>query len=97
VTIKQIAESEAKRLAPSSETPTLPVRDFSANGHTGAYFDAVDRAPKAGEFKYQRQFMLEQEGYLISGTILSNAGHEAINAKGLQVMQSLHIVQTSAK
>jgi hypothetical protein len=95
VPMKQIAQEQAMQLASSSEVPTLPVRDFRANGSRGAYFDAVDKAPKPGEFKYLRQFLFEQNGAIVTVTILSNKGHDKINAFGLKVLRSFRVIESA--
>jgi hypothetical protein len=93
LTAKDIAEEQAMMFSAGSEIPTLPVKVFEDKALGGAYFDAVDKAPKPGEFKYLRHFVVELDGVMVHATVLSNAGHNAINANALKVVESIRIVK----
>lgn len=93
MTALDIAQDQAAQFSAGSEIPTLPVTVIEEKGLVGAYFDAVDKALKPGGFKYLRHFTIELDGVMVFATVLSNAGHRAINAKALDIIKAIRIVE----
>ena len=65
----------------------IPVIEFKGKAGTGFYFDATDKAPKAGEFRYMRQGMLMLDELLVGFTILSNSRQEPVIRDAMQLLQ----------
>ena len=66
---------------------TIPIVEFAGKGGPGYYFDATDKAPKAGEYKYLRQGTLLVGDKLLIFTILSNSRQEPVLRDAMQMLQ----------
>jgi len=67
---------------------SIEVKELKGTINTGYYFTATDQAPKTGEFKYLNQGVIAVNDLLVSFTILTNDGQDAIVKEGLSLLSS---------
>jgi hypothetical protein len=70
---------------PESVEGILPIQALRGPHNQGYYFRATDRAPKAGEFKYLMQGIVELGGINLAFTVLTNDGQNATEKAALRV------------
>lgn len=69
------------------------VWEFAGASGPGFYFSAPDRAPKPGEFTDFKQGMLRVGALVVTFTLLSNSGQDALLNHGLGMLRSAAPVQ----
>ena len=66
----------------------IPIVEFKGKGGLGYYFEATDKAPKPGEFKYLRQgTLMVGDNRLLVFTILTNSRQEPVIRDAMQMLQ----------
>lgn len=65
----------------------IPLTEFPGGAGPGWYFDATDKAPKAGEYKYLRSGMLIVGDLLVAFAILSDGRDEPVMAEAMRILQ----------
>lgn len=65
----------------------ISIVEFKGKAGTGFYFDATDKAPKPGEFKFMRQGMLMLDELLVGFTILSNSRQDPAIRDAMRLLQ----------
>ncbi len=65
----------------------IPVQQFKGKSGAGYYFEATDRAPKPGEFKFLRQGMLAIGDILLAFTVLADSRDEPVMGQALTMLQ----------
>jgi len=67
---------------------SIEVKELKGSTNIGYYFSATDQAPKSGEFKYLNQGLIAVSDLLVSFTILTNDGQDAIVQEALSLLSS---------
>ena len=67
---------------------SIEVKELKGPTNTGYYFTATDQAPQPGEFKNLNQGVIAVNDLLVSFTILTNDGQEAIVKEALSLLSS---------
>ena len=65
----------------------LRVTEFKGKSGTGYYFEATDKAPKPGEFKFLRQGMLMIGDMLLAFTVLADSRDEPVMGQAMRMLQ----------
>ena len=72
----------------------ISIVEFSGARGPGYFFNATERAPKAGEYKYLLQGMVKVNELVVTFTVLTNAGQEQIAHQALSMIKSaVHVVK----
>ena len=66
----------------------IRVIEFPGKSGAGYYFEATDRAPKAGEYKFLRHGMLMVDDLLVAFAILTNDREEQVMRDAMDMMRS---------
>lgn len=67
---------------------SIEIKELKGPTNTGYYFTATDQAPQPGEFKHLNQGIIAVKDLLVSFTILTNDGQEAIVKEALSLLSS---------
>lgn len=67
---------------------SIEIKELKGPNNTGYYFTATDQAPKTGEFKYLNQGLIAVSDLLVSFTILTNDGQDAIVKEALSLLST---------
>ena len=86
--LKQMVEHAAQDAKAQSVEKTLAVKELRSGAHVGYYFSATDRAPKPDEYKYLTQGMFGIGEVLITFTILTNDGYDAVVPAALTMIKN---------
>ncbi len=86
-TVRSYVEQAAKAVKDEALEKEIPITEFKGKSGTGYYFEATDKAPKAGEFKFLRQGMLPVDGLLVAFTILANSRQEPVLRDAMQLLE----------
>ena len=70
--LRVLVARSAERAQPTAVEPELLLRDIATSSGDGWYFQATDRAPKAGEFKFMANGAVPAGKLLLSFTVLSH-------------------------
>jgi hypothetical protein len=81
-TVRRTADGAAQQAVEK----TIGVKPLKGSAHIGYYFAATDRAPKPGEFKFLNQGMVAVEDFLVTFTILTNEGQDAVVTAALSML-----------
>jgi len=65
----------------------IPVVEFAGKSGAGYYFEATDKAPKPGEFRFLRQGMLMVGDMLLAFTILADDRQAPVVRDAMQMLQ----------
>ena len=84
--IKVKLQQGADEVAQQAVEKTIEVKVLKGSTNIGYYFAATDRAPKPGEFKFLNQGIVVVEDLLVSFTILTNDGQDAVVRAGLSML-----------
>lgn len=76
----------ADEMAEQAVEKTIEVKPLKGPTNIGYYFAATDRAPKPGEFKFLNQGVVLVENLLITFTILTNDGQDAVVTAALSML-----------
>jgi hypothetical protein len=87
--LHRAAASRAEALKPQSVEGSVQVADFDGVPVYGSYYTSTDRAPKPGEYTYLVQGMAALDELVMSFTVLSNDGHEAVERAALQMIKTV--------
>ena len=85
--LRQYVENALKPIREQAVEKTIPVVEFAGKSGPGYYFDATDKDPAPGEFKYLRQGMLMADGIALGFTILTNSRQEPLVRDAMQMLQ----------
>ncbi|HXR57888.1 MAG TPA: hypothetical protein VN747_01085, partial [Burkholderiales bacterium] len=85
--LRQYVESALKPIREQAVENNIPVVEFAGKSGAGYYFDATDKDPAPGEFKYLRQGMLIVDGIALGFTILTNSRQEPVVREAMQMLQ----------
>ena len=66
----------------------IPLTEFKGKSGAGWYFDATDKAPKAGEYRYLRSGMLIVGELLLAFAILSDSREEPVMDEAMEILRS---------
>jgi hypothetical protein len=86
--LRQNVEQAAKAIRDQAVEKDIPVVELNGKSGPGYYFEATDKAPKPGEFRFLRQGMLKVGDLLVAFTILANSKQEPVVRDAMQVLQS---------
>jgi hypothetical protein len=84
--IKVKLQRGADEIAKQSVEKTIEVKPLKGSANIGYYFAATDRAPKPGEFKFLNQGIVVVEDLLVTFTILTNDGQDAVVTAALSML-----------
>ena len=84
--IHEIVANAAQAAAPQSVEGKLSIVTMGGGQGPGYYFDATDRAPKPGEFKYMTQGAVAVGEVVCTFTILTNDKKSAVKNKALTMV-----------
>jgi hypothetical protein len=86
--VRQNAEQGLKAIRSQAIEKDIPIVEFKGKGGAGWHYDATDKAPKPGEFRYLRQGMLMLSGELMLWfTILTDDRNDPALAGAMQMLQ----------
>ncbi len=86
--IKVKLQRGADEVAKRAVEKTIEVKPLKGSTNIGYYFAATDRAPKPGEFKFLNQGIVAVEDLLVSFTILTNDGQDAVVTAALSMLSA---------
>jgi hypothetical protein len=86
--VKQMVEQAAQDAKAQSVEKTLVIKELKSGNNAGYYFSATDRAPKPDEYKNLTQGIFSLGEVLLTFTILTNDGYEAIVPAALTMIKS---------
>ncbi|HEX2650672.1 MAG TPA: hypothetical protein VHN19_12145 [Burkholderiales bacterium] len=85
--VRQYVENALKPIREQAVEKSIPIVEFAGKSGAGYYFDATDKDPAPGEFKYLRQGMLMTNGIALGFTILTHSRQEPLVREAMQVLQ----------
>jgi len=85
--VRQYVENALKPIREQAVEKTIPIVEVAGKSGTGYYFDATDKDPAPGEFRYLRQGMLMVDGIALGFTILTNSRQEPLMRDAMQMLQ----------
>jgi hypothetical protein len=86
--IKVKLQRGADEIAQQSVEKTIEVKRLKGSTNIGYYFAATDRAPKPGEFKFLNQGVVLVENVLVTFTVLTNDGQDAVVTAALSMLST---------
>jgi hypothetical protein len=86
--LRQRVERAAESIRPQAVEKRIDVVEFQGSSGPGFYFSATDKAPKPGEYKFMTQGILSVAELLVTFTILTNDGRDAIVRDALEMLKS---------
>jgi hypothetical protein len=86
-TVRQYVESALKSIREQAVEKDIPVVEFTGKTGAGYYFDATDKDPGPGEFRYLRQGMLMVGSLALGFTVLSGDRQEPLVRDAMQMLQ----------
>jgi hypothetical protein len=86
--IKVKLQRGADEMAKQAVEKTIEVKSLKGSTNIGYYFAATDRAPKPGEFKFLNQGVVLVENVLVTFTILTNDGQDAVVTAALSMLSA---------
>ena len=86
--IQQVARSAADKALTQSVERKIELKPIKGASGTGYYFSATDRAPPPGDYKYMTQGGVMVGEIMMTFTILTNDGQEAIVKQAMAMMTS---------
>jgi hypothetical protein len=84
--IRAIVAKAAHAAEPESVEGNLGIVTMGGGRGPGYYFDATDRAPKPGEFKYMTQGAIATGGVVCTFTILTSDKKSVVKTKALNMV-----------
>jgi hypothetical protein len=84
---RQYVESALKPIREQALEKNIPILEFAGKTGAGYYFDATDKDPAPGEFRYLRQGMLVLDGIALGFTILTNNRQAPVVRDAMQMLQ----------
>ena len=85
--VRQYVETALKPIREQAVEKSIPIVEFAGKSGAGYYFDATDKDPGPGEFKYLRQGMLMLDGIALGFTILTSNRQEPVVRDAMQMLQ----------
>lgn len=76
--VKDKVRHAAELAAPQAIEKEFPLKELKGEAAKGYYFSATDKAPNPGEFKYMSQGMIRVGELVVTFTVLTNDGQEAV-------------------
>lgn len=99
--LRQQVQQAADAAQESAVEKKLVVKELTGVAGRGYYFSATDRAPKPGEYKYLNQGILRVDDLMVTFTILTNDGQEAVISNAFTMLKSIarssHLPRESAR
>ena len=91
--VRHNVEQGLKAIREQALEKDIPIVEFKGKAGAGWYYDATDKAPKPGEFRYLRQGMLMLSGEVILWfTILTNERKDPALAGAMRMLQgAMHL------
>jgi hypothetical protein len=86
--LRDAIRDSAERIKPQVVEEFLDVRQLNGVNGIGYYFSATDRDPRADEFKYMSQGVLEVGDLTLWFTILTNDGQDTVAVEALTILQT---------
>jgi hypothetical protein len=86
--LKVKEQRAADAMAKQAVEKTIQVKLLRGPTNIGYYFAATDPAPKPGEFKFLSQGVVLVENLLVTFTILTNDGQDAVVTAGLSMLSA---------
>jgi hypothetical protein len=83
---RQYVESALKPIREQALEKNIPILEFAGKTGAGYYFDATDKDPAPGEFRYLRQGMLVLDGIALGFTILTNNRQAPVVRDAMQML-----------
>lgn len=84
--MRQNVEQGIKGVREQAQEKNIRVIEFAGRSGPGYYFEATDKAPKPGEFKFLRQGMLKVGDLLVAFNILANGRDDAVMRDAMQML-----------
>lgn len=79
----------AVEFQPLSVEKEIKINEIKGRQGTGYYFKSTDRAPKPDEFKYLTQGMIKVRDLIVTFSILTNDGQDAVRESALDVIKNM--------
>ncbi|HEX9707286.1 MAG TPA: hypothetical protein VGA24_06565 [Steroidobacteraceae bacterium] len=86
--LRDAIRDAAERIKPQVVESFLEVRQLNGVNGIGYYFAATDRDPRADEFKYMSQGLLQVGDLTLWFTILTNDGQDTVAVEALTILQT---------
>lgn len=86
--LRDAIRDAAERIKPQVVENFLEVRQLNGANGIGYYFAATDRDPRADEFKYMNQGVLQAGDLMLWFTILTNDGQDTVAVEALIILQT---------
>lgn len=86
--LRDAIRDASDRIKPQVVESFLEVRQLSGVNGIGYYFSATDRDPRADEFKYMSQGVLQVGELTLWFTILTNDGQDTVAVEALTILQT---------
>lgn len=86
--LRDTIRDAAERIKPQAVESFIEVRQLNGANGIGFYFAATDRDPRADEFKYMNQGVLQVGDLTLWFTILTNDGQDTVAVEALTILQT---------
>jgi hypothetical protein len=86
-TIREEVQHTAREAQSQAVESPIQVRELSGTSGKGYYFEATDRAPKPGEYKYMTQGILPVGELVVTFTVLTNDGQRSVIDAALEALR----------
>ena len=85
--VRQNVERGVEAVKAQALEKEIRLTEFQGRSGPGYYFEATDRAPKPGEYKYLRQGMLMADDLLVAFTVLTNDRQEQVMRDAMEMLK----------
>ena len=85
---KKIVASGAEKAAAQAVEKNVPIKNLPGDAGSGFYFQATDKAPKSGEYKFMTQGAIVLDQLIVTFTALTNDGQREIVVEALAMVVS---------
>ena len=85
--VRQNIEQGIKAIREQALEKEIPIIEFQGKSGAGYYYEATDKAPKPGEFKFLRQGMVMVGDLLVAFSILTNDRKDATMVDAMRMLQ----------
>lgn len=94
--LKEMTQKAATRYQSRVEQKELVVEEFNSNTLSGYYFEASDKTPKLGEYKYMTYGYVRAYDFLVWFIVLSNDKGLATYEPAVDVLKTLKLSSRSS-
>lgn len=84
--VRELVQKSADQVQ-SQASNKIEIKELKGGPGAGYYFLAIDPAPKPGEWKYMTQGVLRVGDLMVTFTILTNDGQEAVIKSALEMLK----------